>query len=65
MANLRGGGGGGGRERDGREEAEVNSFLALLVAVRKGWGKGSTIMSSAQAEDPRSEPSITQGSKGK
>ena len=39
MANLR------GRERDEREreEAEVNSNLALLVAARQGWGKGSAI----------------------
>ena len=38
MANLR------GREtRERREEAEVNSYLALLVAVRQGWGKGSAI----------------------
>ena len=36
MANLRG-------RQEGREEAEINSYLALLVAVRQGWGKGSAI----------------------
>ena len=29
--------------RETGEEAEINSYLALLVAVMQGWGKGSAI----------------------